>query len=234
MRLWHRVVVDRPASLRQLPWHATHRWLGRAVSEGRRLVIKATHRHCRVEFRGPVFLGPGFALNIPDHGTFIVGSGVDFRRGFVCEISGDGRVEIGDGCTFTSHALIQCSTSIVIDQGCTFGQSLSMVDGRHLFRDPDVHVLAHGYDFKPLHIEQDVTVMGKCTIAANIGRRAVIGAHSLVTRDIPDYTLAVGAPAQPIEYFGHGEPPPGVPRSRPERVPGTGTGAIDSGAAEGK
>ena len=32
--------------------------------------------------------------------------------------------------------------------------------------------------------------------------RAVIGANSVVTRPIPPYCLAVGAPAKVVEYFG--------------------------------
>lgn len=208
--------VYRPAALVEVPWYARYRWGKRAASEGRRLLIRATHRHCRVEFTGHVHLGPGFSLDIPGPGTLIIGSGVDFRRGFVCEINGDGRVEIGDGCTFTSHALIQCSTSISIGEGCVFGQSLSIVDGRHRFRDPSELLLAQGYEHRAIHIEDHVTVMGKCTIVADIGRRAVIGAHSLVTRDVPAYTLAVGTPARPVEYFGPDDPPPGVPRAKPE------------------
>ena len=213
--MWHGKGVYRPSSLREVPWYAHNRWASRGASEWRKLVVRATHRHCRVEFQGPVYLGPGFSLDIPGPGTFIVGSGVTFRRGFVCEISGDGRVEIGDGCTFTSHALIQCSTSIVIGPGCVFGQSLSIVDGRHRFRDPDVPMLSQGYAFRPVRIEDGVTVMGKCTIVADVGRRAVIGAHSLVLDDVPAYTLAVGTPARPVEYFGHGDPPPGVRPSVP-------------------
>ena len=205
--------MDRPGSLREVPWFVRYRLGARAASEARKFVVRATHRHCRVEFQGPVHLGPGFGLDIAGPGTLIVGSGVEFRRGFVCEISGDGRVVIGDGCVFTSHTLIQCSTSIEIGEGCAFGQSLSIVDGRHRFRDPDRPLLAQGYDFRPIRIEDHATVMGKCTIFADIGRRAVIGAHSVVTRDIPAYTLAFGAPARPIEYFGRGEPPPGVPRA---------------------
>jgi acetyltransferase-like isoleucine patch superfamily enzyme len=30
----------------------------------------------------------------------------------------------------------------------------------------------------------------------------MIGAHSLVNRDVPDWCLAVGAPARVKEYFG--------------------------------
>ena len=201
----------RPANLRELPWYVRYRWGGRAASELRKLTIRATHRHCRVEFTGAAHLGPGFSLEIPGRGTLIVGHGVEFRRGFVCQIQGDGRVEIGDGSYFTSHCLIQCSTSIEIGRGVGIGQSVLIVDGRHRFRDPDRHLLAQGYDFTPIRIEDDATIMAKCTIFANVGRRAVVGANSVVTRDVPAYTLAVGAPARPIEYFGHGEGPPGVP-----------------------
>ena len=43
---------------------------------------------------------------------------------------------------------------------------------------------------------------------ADIGKRAFIGAGAVVTRPIPAYTVAIGAPARPIEYFG---PPGGEP-----------------------
>ena len=66
-------------------------------------------------------------------------------------------------------------------------------------------MLEQGLDFKPLRIEDDVAVTSKCTIMADIGKRAFIGAGAVVTRPIPAYTVAVGAPARPIDYFG----PPG-------------------------
>ncbi|MHB1710027.1 MAG: acyltransferase [Acidimicrobiales bacterium] len=196
--------------LRKVPWHLRYRTGARIASDLRRLSILATHRHCRVEFRGPARLGPGFELMIPDHGTMIVGVGVDFRNGFVCEISGEGRVTIGDACTFTSLALVQCSTSITIGRRCTFGQSLLLADGRHRFRDASLSVLDQGYDFSPLSIGNDVTVMSKCTIFADVGERTVVGAHSVVSRPLPPRCLAIGAPAKPVEFFtvGSGVHPP--------------------------
>jgi acetyltransferase-like isoleucine patch superfamily enzyme len=50
--------------------------------------------------------------------------------------------------------------------------------------------------------------MSKCTVIAGIGRRAFIGANAVVTRPIPPYTVAVGAPARPIEYFGPADDAP--------------------------
>ncbi len=171
-------------------------------------MIKATHRHCRVEFQGPVRLGPGFTLYIPEGGTLIVGPGVDFRRGFQCEISGTGRVEIGAGSIFTAEALIQCTTSITIGKRCVFGQSVMIADGNHRFRDPSMHLLDQGYDFRPITISDGAVVTSKCTIVNDIGERALIAANSLVNKPIPAYCLAGGVPARVLDYIGPPEKRP--------------------------
>jgi hypothetical protein len=44
--------------IRKLPWALRYRIGARIASTVRRWLVLATHRHCRVEFQGPVFLGP--------------------------------------------------------------------------------------------------------------------------------------------------------------------------------
>lgn len=188
--------------LRRLPWQARYRYGAQLASALRRLSVQATHRHCTVAFRGPVWIGPGFHLEIPDHGSLLVGAAVQFRRGFVCEISGDGVVSIGDGSVFTSHALVQCSTRIDIGRRCVLGQSVMLADGAHRFRDPSRHLLDQGYDFRPLRIGDGAVVMSKCTVTADIGDGTVLGAHSLVTRPLPARCLAAGTPAVVVEQLG--------------------------------
>jgi acetyltransferase-like isoleucine patch superfamily enzyme len=198
--------------MRRLPWQLRYRAGTKLCSGGRRILISATHRHCRVEFGEGAYLGPGFQLFIPDRGTFIVGPGVDFRRWFACEIWGDGRVEIGAGSIFTSNTLIQCSTSIVIGERCAFGQATIIADGYHRYRDPGVHWLDQGYEFRPIVIGDGVGVSDKCTIQADIGERAMVGSGSVVNRPVPPFCLAVGAPARVVRYFG-------PPDRRDELVP---------------
>lgn len=193
---------EQPSGLQFLPWKLRYYYGGRMGSTLRRLAIRATHTHCTVRFLGPLYIGPGFSLFIPGPGTLIVGAGVQFRRGFVCEISGGGRVEIGAHTTFTSHTLIQCSTSVTIGEHCDFGQATLIVDGNHRFRDPDRLLLEQGYDYRPITIGRGATVTTKCTIIANVGERAFIAANSVVTDDIPAYCLAAGSPARVREYFG--------------------------------
>lgn len=194
--------------LTRAPWRLRYDYGARGASELRRLAILATHLHAHVELPRNTRLGPGFDLIIPGPGTFKVGPGTDFRRGFVAEISGDGRIDIGAGCTFTSFALVQCSTTISIGRRAVFGQNLMIADGNHRFRDHTRHLNDQGYDFCPIVIGENAVVMSKCTLVASIGDGAFIAANSVVTKDIPPFCLAAGAPARVIEYFGPPEQRP--------------------------
>ena len=194
--------------VRRLPQRIRYRYAWRVGSWLRMRWVLVCHPHANIRFGRDVYLGPGFSLFIPGEGSFIVGDRVEFRRGFRAEVSGNGRVTIGADTVFTSSVLVQCTTTMDIGERCQFGQTSILVDGQHRFRDITRPMLEQGYDFHPLTIEDDAVVTSKCTIMANIGRRAFVGANSVVTKPIPPYTVAVGAPARPIDYFG---PPGGEP-----------------------
>jgi acetyltransferase-like isoleucine patch superfamily enzyme len=165
--------------------------------------------HAHIEFQGPVYLGPGFSLHMPDGGTFIVGPGVEFRRGFRAEIGPEGRIVIGPACYFTYDVIMSCNTSIEIGARCGIGQCAYIVDGSHRFRDLHVPFLAQGYDYRPIKIEDDVQIHSKVTVVNNLGKRAIIGANAVVTKAIPGYCVAGGVPARVLEYYGPpGEEPP--------------------------
>lgn len=181
-------------------WHGP-----RLMSLLRQRWVILRHPRAEIRFGSHVFVGPRFSLSIPDTGSFIVGDNVEFRRDFRAEVEGDGRVTIGSGTVFTYSVLVQCTTTIEIGERCMFGQTTILLDGQHRFRDLSRPMLEQGYDFTPLKIEDDAVITTKCTIMANVGTRAFIGANSVVTHAVPPYTVAVGAPARPIEYFG----PPG-------------------------
>jgi len=199
--------VNASDRLRRKAWQLRYRTAPQIASDWRRRSAEFLHGHARVEFQGPVRIGPGFSLDIPGPGTLVVGPGCDFRRGFVCEINGDGRVEIGPNSIFTSYALIQCTTSITIGARCIFGQDVMIADGNHRFRDHERHLLDQGYDYRPITIGDGAVVTSKCTIVNSIGKRALVGANSVVTREVPAYTLVAGVPAKVVEYFGPDDEP---------------------------
>lgn len=207
----------RPALTELLRGHGVRRlghwlayWIGyqrgpRLASWLRQRWVILRHPQAQIRFGRNVYLGPRFSLFIPEDGSFIVGDGVEFRRDFRAEVTGTGRITIGSGTRCTYSVLMQCSTSIDIGERCMFGQTTIIVDGQHRFRDLARPMLEQGYDFSPIKIEDDAVITTKCTIMADVGRRAFVGANSVVTKPIPPYTVAIGAPARPVEYFG----PPG-------------------------
>ena len=171
----------------------------------RRRWILLRHPHANIDIHPSAYLGPGFSLHIEGPGTFEAGPHCEFRRGFRAEVAGRGRITFGESCVCTYYVLMQCSTHIDVGDRVMFGQSSIVVDGQHRFRDLTKPMLAQGYDFHPIRIENDVTTTTKCSIMASIGERTFVGANAVVTRDLPAFVVAVGAPAKPIDYFG----PPG-------------------------
>ena len=204
---------------RTLPVRVGYTTGPKLMSRARMAWVRFRNPHANIEFGRDVYLGPGFSLHMPYGGTFRTGDKVEFRRNFRAELGGPAsEITIGDGSIFTYDSIIQCDTTISIGRQCTFGQATMMVDGNHRYRDPSRPLLDQGYDYRSLVVEDLVTSMSKVTIINSIGRRAVIGANAVVTKPIPPYTLAVGVPARPVDYFGPaGEEPPGFPSANSVR-----------------
>jgi acetyltransferase-like isoleucine patch superfamily enzyme len=201
--------------LRELAFRLSYGRARLLMSELRKRWIVFVHPRADIRFGPHVYLGPGFSLEIPQRGTFVAGPRCEFRRGFRAEVAGDGRIVFGADCVCTYSVLMQCSTSIDIGDRVMFGQATIVVDGQHRFRDLDRPMLEQGYDFTPIVIEDDATITTKCSIMERVGRRAFVGANAVVTRPVPPYTVAVGAPARPVDYFGPpGQEPPGLVATR--------------------
>jgi acetyltransferase-like isoleucine patch superfamily enzyme len=201
--------------LRWLPYALGYKHGPLLMSRLRRWWVIARHPHANIRIHPAAYLGPGFSLHITGPGTFEAGRYSQFRRGFRAEIEGHGRISFGEACVCTYDVLIQCSTSIEFGDRVMLGQSCFMADGNHRFRDLDKPMLSQGYDYTPVRIESDVAVTSKCTILADVGERSYIGANSVVSRPIPAFCVAVGAPAKVIDYFG---PPGGEPEELLERL----------------
>jgi acetyltransferase-like isoleucine patch superfamily enzyme len=196
------------ADLQRLPWRLRYADLPKLASHSRRLGVLATHRHADVHIDPSARLGPRFSVWIPEHGHLSIGAGSQLRRDFYAEIYGDGNIEIGPGAIFTGACQIQVTTSLVIGPRAMFGFGTFIVDGNHRFKDHTRHMLDQGFDYSPLTVGEGAAVMTKCTIMASLGKGAVIAANSVVTKPIPDYCIAMGAPARVVEYYGPADQAP--------------------------
>jgi acetyltransferase-like isoleucine patch superfamily enzyme len=97
---------------------------------------------------------------------------------------------------FTGTYGITIGEDVMIAPHCCFAE------GSHEYRNPDVPMQwAGNFSNGPIIIEDDVWIGANCTILHNvrIGKGSVIGANSLVNKDVEPYSIMGGAPARKIK-----------------------------------
>ncbi|MES2266115.1 MAG: acyltransferase [Bacteroidota bacterium] len=85
----------------------------------------------------------------------------------------------------------------------TLAQNIVLSGLNHGFEDVTVSTRLQKVVTKQIMICDDVWIGANCVITAGvtIGRHSVIGAGSVVTKDVPEYCVAVGNPAKVIKKY---------------------------------
>lgn len=123
--------------------------------------------------------------------NFIVGPGARLERG-VSLLIGD-RVNIG--------AAVTVQTNVTIGDDVMISSGVSFIGDDHDFGDPSLSI-QDGADLpKSIITLEGDNLIGYGTIVlgpVTVGRGSIVGAGSLVTRDLPPDMICVGRPAVPI------------------------------------
>ena len=153
-----------------------------------------------------MFWGIPFIYRTPNS-KILIGSRCRFRSSSTSNFRGinhqcilqtatqEAKIKIGDSCGFSGTS-IACANCIVIEDNCIFGANTHI-------SDYDSHSDRYPTNNKPIKIGHhswlgmNVTVLKGVTI----GHHVVVGAGSIVTKDLPDYCLAVGSPAKVIKIL---------------------------------
>lgn len=120
-------------------------------------------------------------------------------------------IVIGCGVCFSNDIHIGCTHRVRIGHNVLLGSHVFISDhdhgiygrGEHQSSPDSSPAMRHLSDDGCVVIEDNVHIGEFVAVLKNvrIGMGSVIGAHSVVTRDIPPHTIAVGAPAHPIKRF---------------------------------
>lgn len=118
-------------------------------------------------------------------------------------VGGGGTVRIGKGSEIGERCRISIANSLDIGEKVLFSPNVYITDCDHDYHNIDVPVIAQGIVQKGQKVSiGDGSYIGiNVVIVGNvkIGKHCVIGANSVVTKDIPDYCVAVGSPARVIK-----------------------------------
>lgn len=130
-------------------------------------------------------------------GTIELGEAVVLRsRPVAVELatSRGGRLTIGDRTSINTGSSIHADVAVSIGAGVRIGPYVHIMDTSfHDLEDHNERPSAY-----PVVIEDDVWICVKSTVlpGVTIGRGAVVGAHSVVTKDVPAGAIVAGAPAK--------------------------------------
>ena len=111
---------------------------------------------------------------------------------------------IGKGCKFNWGTQIEAMTEVAIGNYVLTAPNVHITDRNHEYRDVATPIIKQGwYSTGGIIIEDGCWIGTNAVIIGpvHIGKNCVIGANSVVTRDIPDYSVAVGNPARIIKSY---------------------------------
>ncbi len=102
-------------------------------------------------------------------------------------------VEVGSGCKIQDHALI--FKGVILMRDVFIGPSVTFTN----VINPRAFIPRKN-EFKTTLVKTGASIGANSTIVCGvtIGKYAMIGAGSVVTKDVPDYALVVGNPAKKI------------------------------------
>lgn len=105
------------------------------------------------------------------------------------------KVVIGRNVYINSNALLMARGGITIEDNVMIAANAQIISNNH---DPhDLQILT----CKPVVIKEAAWIGAGATILPGvcIGKHAIVGAMSVVTKDVPDYAVAVGNPARVVK-----------------------------------
>ena len=106
-------------------------------------------------------------------------------------------VTIGSGVTVMNGALMMAAGGITIEDKVLIAANVKLITNNHDPYERDILTC------RPILIKEGAWVGAGATIlpGVTVGKYAIVGSDSVVTKDIPDYAVAVGSPAKVIKYL---------------------------------
>lgn len=133
-----------------------------------------------------------------------IGKGVHFRKGFIINISKNGKVEIGDNTFFNNYCSINCHDKITIGKNNLFGEGVKIYDHNHIFNDKSVN-MKKAYKTHPVEIGNrnwfgsNIVILSK----AKIGNNNVFAANIVINSELKSNYLVKQKTSMDVERIDY-------------------------------
>jgi len=134
-----------------------------------------------------------------------IGHHVSIQKGVVLSTSEKGKIIIGDNVYIGEYSVLTSNQEIEIGDNVLISPHNDIVDFNHIYQDADKPINQQGFVAQKIKIEEDVWIGSgsKILMGVTIGRGAVIGAGSVVTKDVSPYHVVAGSPVHTIKMRGN-------------------------------
>ena len=137
---------------------------------------------------------------------------------------GDPALFLGDGTSISGMAHLSAACSIRLGRNVLLARNVFVTDHGHRFDDLGLAVLSQGITNPRPVVIGDGAWLGENVVVlpgVTVGAGAVIGANSVVVDDVPEHSVAVGAPARVLRSLVNRERSEDEP-TQDERLAGAG------------
>lgn len=134
-------------------------------------------------------------------GTIKIGDNVIIFKSSTIKCGGKGYIEIGEHSDVNPYCVLEGYGGLRIGKGVRIASGTKIISHDHIYENPDMPIFRQGIKKKEIIIGDDVWIASNCCIlgGVKIGKGCIIGAGSVVTKDVPDYAVAIGVPAKIIK-----------------------------------
>lgn len=112
-------------------------------------------------------------------------------------------IRIGENVSIQQNLHLTCAHRITIGNNTAIAANVTISDIEHPYADVAIPIERHDLVVKEVVIGEDSKIYNNAVIlpGVHIGKHCVVGANSVVTQDIPDFSVAVGAPARVVKQY---------------------------------
>lgn len=168
-------------------------WSYKIIAVSRYLLARIYYRQ-RFKCPSLSMIGKNCGIHIFKNGKIICGDRIILDDQVM--LYAKGILQIGKRFGINRYSRIVAHENIIIGDYVTIGQMVSILDHDHQYEIVEEQLRLDGYQTAPIIIGNNIWIGDKCTIlkGVTIGDNVVIGANTLVHKDVPSNVVIGGNP----------------------------------------
>lgn len=160
----------------------------------------------KISFGRTVTIGDYVEINALSKYGVVIGNNVSILKGTIIECTGvindlgEG-ITIGNNVGIAQNCFIQVRGNVIIGNNVIFGPNVSIFSENHNYSSLELPISVQGVTRKGVIINDGVWLGTRTIImdGVSIGEGSIVAAGSVVTKDVPPFTIVGGVPANIIK-----------------------------------